>query len=102
MSGLFSPQKTNDEFLSQFNGDVFEVASDGVYLAVALLTQTSVAFSAQRGYQKVLSSLALKFLHRYADWRKLDIPSQHKRAIAVMNYGEEEVQAMEQAGEEDW
>lgn len=111
MSGLFPEQRTDDEFLSQFNGDVFEVASDGVHLAIGILAnlhnhaglsrKDTEAFVQGLEDDSLLSAV-LKFLHRYADWSKLDIPAPYKRAIAVMNYGEEEVQAMEQAGEANW
>lgn len=108
MSRLFAEQPTNDEFLTQCDPDIFEIASDGVHLAVGILAnlhnhaglsrKETEAF-VQGLEDDALAKDVLRFLHRYADWRKLAIPAPYKRAIAVMNYGEEEVQAMEEAGE---
>jgi len=111
MSGIFPEQKTNDEFLSQFNGDVFEVASDGVHLAIGILANIHNHAGLSRKDTEAFvqgledDSLAkdvLRFLLRYSDWRKLAIPAPYKRAIAVMNYGEAEVKAMEDEGSETW
>ena len=37
MSGLFPEQPTNDEYLNQCDPDIFEMASDGVYLALSAM-----------------------------------------------------------------
>lgn len=91
MSGLFPEQKTNDEYLTQTDSDVFEVASDGVYLAL----QSMHYLMPVAPLDNPLVATLLQFLLRYGDWRKLDIAPYYKRAIAVLNYGEEEVKAME-------
>ena len=108
MSRLFSGQPTNDEFLTQCDVDVFELASDSVYLAVGILAnlhnhaglsrKETEAF-VQGLEDDALAKDVLRFLLRYSDWRNLAIPSPYKRAIAVMNYSEEEVKAMETEGE---
>lgn len=95
MSGLFPEQKTNDEYLSQTNSDIFEIASDGVYLALMSMRYLMPLAPLDNPYVDEL----LQYLHRYADWRKLDISSHYKRGIAVMNYGEKEVKAMEADGD---
>lgn len=98
MSGLFPEQPTNDEYLTQADSDVFEIASDGVYLALQSMQYLMPAAPLDNPLVVTL----LQFLLRYSDWRTLDIPKPYRRAIAVMNYGEEEVAAMEADGSETW
>lgn len=85
---LIGEYPTNDEYLSQTNDTIFDVAQVAVNLAMAVITD----------YGDVLE-IAKDALFSYGDWENIDLPKELKRELYVRNYGEEEVQAMEDIGE---
>ncbi len=88
--------KQEDEFEELCNSDAivndldeigFEAILAGVKLAIYALNQDT------------LNEQAFEYVAKYGNWRSIEFPPVLKRRFYVRNYGEEEVQAMEEAGE---
>lgn len=79
----------NGDYLTQVDDAGFEAALEGVKLAVALLRQNEMNFDRE----------AFTYVAKFGNWRKIPFSPDLRRKFYVCNYGEEEVQAMEEAGE---
>ena len=79
----------DEEGLSQTNESIFDIAQVAVNLAMAVITLDTIEMAKQ----------AIEAIWHYADWEKLKLPVEIKRALYVRNYGEDEVEAMVEAGE---
>jgi hypothetical protein len=79
---------TDDESLAQTNEDVFDIAQVAVNLAMAVITS-----------DPTMREHAIEVIWHYGDWEKIKLPTAIKRALYVRNYGEDEVEAMVEAGE---
>lgn len=79
---------TDDESLAQTNEDIFDIAQSAVNLAVAVI------YSDPKAREQ-----AVEVLWHYAAWDKIKLPTDIKRTLYVRNYGEDEVEAMVEAGE---
>lgn len=91
--GLFKKQPTDDEYLSQTSNDIFDVASDGTYLAVGILTHLHNCANLSRDETEAfvqniennaLLKVTLQFLCTYSDWRMLGLPEPYRRALERM------------------
>lgn len=76
------------EYLCQVEDAYEEGVQAGAQLAYAVFTSSTN-----------IQELARNFIQKYVDWEKLPLPQPVKRPFYVHNYGEEEVQAMEEDGE---
>lgn len=85
---LIEDYPINEEYLAQTNKDIFDIAQAAVNLAVAVIKDDPSVIE-----------IALELLGTYGDWRNISMSPEHKRFLMVRNYGEDEVQAMEEAGE---
>ncbi len=79
---------TNDEYLTQTNETVFDVAQSAVNLAVGVLKHP-ISMT-----HDPLVDQAFNLVLKYADWRNIDLPKYIKRELMIKNYGEEEAQAI--------
>ncbi len=81
-------QPLNEDYLTQAHEDVFDIAQVAVDLAVAVLTS-----------DESVVHQALDVVVTYGDWRTIKLSPKIRRLLYVLNYGEDEVQAMEESGE---
>lgn len=95
--GIF-PEQPTGECLSQMNSDIFDIASDGIHLALLIVADAihrnpgyyddeleKRCYNYQQDVEWGPLRCALEFLYQYADWRKISMPDAYKQAMEDMD-----------------